>query len=235
MKGNFGISKVMSSALIGALAVLVLAFTAGPARAEDSARGQGLVDRARVTFDAFVSDKEMTWLNDHLKDARGILIVPQLLKGAFIVGASGGSGVLLVRDEKTGEWSEPAFYNMGSVSFGLQIGASAAEVVTLVMSQKGVDALLTTSVKLGGDVSAAIGPIGAGAAAKGIRADLISFARAKGIFLGVSLEGAVVDTADTLNREYYDKSVSPADILIRNEVKNPGAEDLRASLTKSAK
>jgi lipid-binding SYLF domain-containing protein len=234
MKRNCRISGVLSSGLIGALAVLVLA-TSAPARADDSVRAQGLVDRSRVTFDAFVADKEMTWLNAHLEDARGILIMPQILKGAFIFGASGGSGVLVVRDEKTGEWSEPAFYNIGSVSFGLQIGASAAEVVTLVMSQRGVDALLATSVKLGGDVSAAIGPVGAGAAAKGIRADLISFARAKGIYIGVSLEGAVVDTADSLNRAYYDKSVSPADILIRNEVKNPGSEELRASLKKSAK
>jgi lipid-binding SYLF domain-containing protein len=234
MKRNCRISGVLSSGLIGALAVLVLA-TSAPARAEDSVRAQGLVDRSRVTFDAFVADKEMTWLNAHLEDARGILIMPQILKGAFIFGASGGSGVLVVRDEKTGEWSEPAFYNIGSVSFGLQIGASAAEVVTLVMSQRGVDALLATSVKLGGDVSAAIGPVGAGAAAKGIRADLISFARAKGIYIGVSLEGAVVDTADSMNRAYYDKSVSPADILIRNEVKNPGSEELRASLKKSAK
>jgi len=235
MKSGYRISRVLSSALIGALSVLILAVTTTPARAEDSAKAQGLVDRSRVTFDAFVADKEITWLNDHLKDARGILIMPQILKGAFIFGASGGSGVLVVRDEKTGEWSEPAFYNIGSVSFGLQIGASAAEVVTLVMSQKGVDALLTTSVKLGGDVSAAIGPVGAGAAAKGIRADLISCARAKGVYLGVSLEGAVVDTADSLNRAYYDKSVSAADILIRNEVKNPGSEELRASLTKGAK
>jgi lipid-binding SYLF domain-containing protein len=235
MKKHQEVSGVLLSALICVLAVLFFAVATAPAAAEDSAKAQGLVDKSRITFDDFIADKEMVWLNEHVKDARGVIIVPQMLKGGFILGASGGSGVLVVRDEKTGEWTDPAFYNIGSLSLGLQIGASAAEVVMLVMSQRAVDALLTTSVKLGGDISAAIGPTGAGAAAKGIRADIISFARAKGAYIGVSLEGAVIDTADSMNSAYYGKAASPSDIFIRHEVRNPKAEELRNALIKASK
>jgi lipid-binding SYLF domain-containing protein len=182
-----------------------------------------------------MADPGMNWLRGHLKEAKGILIVPQMLKGGFIFGASGGSGVLLVRDEKTRTWSEPAFYNIGSVSFGLQIGASAAEVVMLVMTEKGVDALLSTRIKLGGDVSAAIGPVGRGAAAKGITADIVSFAKAKGAYIGLSVEGAVIDTADSTNSAYYGKPVAPADILVGHEVSNPKSAGLRTVVNKAAK
>lgn len=222
------------SVLVMLFVFLTMAVSA-PVFAEDSIEAQALVDRARSTFDVFEADQGMTWLHEHLKDAKGVLIVPQMLKGAFILGASGGSGVLLVRDESTGTWSEPAFYNMGSVSFGLQIGASAAEVVMLVMTQKAVDALLTTKIKLGGDVSAAIGPVGAGAAAKGVTADIVAFAKAKGAYIGLSVEGAIIDTADSMNSAYYGKQVMPADILIRKEVSNPQSSALRSALDTATK
>ncbi len=226
-------TRVTLSALV--ILFVSLGIVPAPASAEDSVEAQALVDRARGTFDIFMADPGMTWLHDHLQEARGILIVPQMLKGAFIFGASGGSGVLLVRDDKTRTWSEPAFYNIGSVSFGLQIGASAAEVVMLVMTERGVDALLSTRIKLGGDVSAAIGPVGAGAAAKGITADIVSFAKAKGAYLGLSVEGAIIDTADSTNSSYYGKSVTPADILVKHEVKNPGTAGLRGVVNKATR
>ena len=212
------------------LFVLLTIAVPAPVFAEDSVEAQALVDKARGTFDIFVADQGMTWLHEHLKDAKGILIIPQMLKAAFILGASGGSGVLLVRDDSTRMWSEPAFYNIGSVSLGLQIGASAAEVVMLLMTQKAVDALLTTRIKLGGDVSAAIGPVGAGAAAKGITADIVSFARTKGAYIGLSVEGTVIDTADSKNSAYYGKQVIPADILIKREVSNPKSSGLCSAL-----
>jgi lipid-binding SYLF domain-containing protein len=92
-------------------------------------------------------------------------VAPSIIKGGFIWGGSGGTGVFLVRNEKTGNWSEPAFYTIGSVTFGLQIGGEASEVVILAMSEKAVDSLLSSSFKLGGDASIALGPIGAGAKA----------------------------------------------------------------------
>src|SRR5712691_8158935 len=177
----------------------------------------------------------MTWLRDHVKDAKGILIIPQLLKAAFFVGGSGGSGVLLARDEKTGDWSDPAFYTLGSGSFGLQFGAEASEVVLLAMTQGGVKAMLDSSFKLGADASIAVGPVGGrveGATAN-LSADILSFARSKGAFAGVSLEGAVVAIRDELNSAYYGKEVQALDILVKRDVHNNHAAALRAAVGKA--
>src|SRR5439155_20813492 len=146
------------------LIAVLLSFSAIPAKAEDpaSAEAQELVNKARLSFQSLLRDPNMTWFRDHLKDAKGVLIVPQLLKAAFFVGGSGGSGVLLARNEKTREWSEPAFYTLGSGRVGLQFGAEASEVVLLVMTPRGVEALRTSTLKLGGDVAVASGPVGGG-------------------------------------------------------------------------
>ena len=118
----------------------MLLMTAAPSAAADSKEAaQGIVDRARVTFDDFMSDSHYTWLHENLKNAKGLLIFPASFMGGFILGGSGGTGVLVLRDEKTCKWSEPAFYTLGSVTFGLQIGGEAAEVIMMVMSQKAVD------------------------------------------------------------------------------------------------
>jgi SH3 domain-containing YSC84-like protein 1 len=100
----------------------------------DESEQQDLVEKSRMTLAGFLADSNMAWLRDHVKDAKGIFIVPQLLKAAFFFGGEGGSGVFLVKDEKTNEWSEPAFYTMGAGSFGFQFGAQASEIVLLVMS-----------------------------------------------------------------------------------------------------
>jgi len=121
---------------------------------------------------------------------------------------------------------------MGSGSIGFQIGAEGSEVALLIMTQKGRDALLTTDVKLGGDISVAAGPVGAGA--KAATTDVLSFSRSKGIYGGVSLEGMVIGPNGKLNHAYYDQGVSPLDILVNQTVQNPGANDLVAAVTKLA-
>ncbi len=196
-----------------------------------------LVEKSRMTLDGFLADSNMGWFREHMKEARGIFIVPQLLKAAFIFGGEGGSGVFLIKDNKTGEWSDPAFYTMGAGSFGFQFGAQASEVVLLVMSQRGVESLLTSTFKLGGDVSVAVGPVGAGiegSTAMNLSADLLSFARAKGLFAGISLEGAVIATRDEWNRDYYGKEVRPTDILVKQAVTNPQSADLKDALARAA-
>jgi lipid-binding SYLF domain-containing protein len=205
-----------------------------PVRAADTAEQQGLVDKARVTFQDFMNDQDMIWLHENLPHAKGLLIVPNLLKGGFFVGGSGGSGVLIVKDEKTDTWSQPGFYTIGSVTFGLQIGGESAEVIMVVRSKKGIENLLTTSFKLGGDTSVAAGPIGAGAKAN-VTADIVSFARSKGAFLGASLEGAVIKTKDKWNEAYYNKAVRPTDIFVKQSVSNPGSVQLREQVAKAAK
>ena len=208
------------------------------AMAADRERVQLLVDKAQITLKDFMSDPNYIWLHEHVRDAKGVLIFLQLIKGGFIWGGSGGTGVFLARDPKTGNWSEPAFYTIGSVTFGLQIGGEAAQVVMLAMTQKAVESLLTSSVKLGGDVSVALGPVGAGAKAgadiPSVTGDFISFAKSKGLYAGLNLEGAVVGVRDSLNRAYYGKGVRPADIIVAHAVSNRGANELRAILRKAA-
>jgi lipid-binding SYLF domain-containing protein len=209
---------------------------AHPAGAAEISELRDLVDKARITFESFVADPNLGWFRDHVKDAKGILIVPQLLKGAFFVGGSGGSGVLLVRDEKTRDWSEPAFYTLGSASFGFQFGAQASEVVLLVMTNKGINSLLSTTFKLGADASIAVGPIGGGiegATTPNLSADLLSFARSKGLFAGISLEGAVVAAQEDDNSSYYGRTVQPADILVRRTVSNSHSSGLRSAIAKA--
>jgi len=208
-----------------------LLFTA-PASAQSDE--QLLVDKARITLESFMTDSNMSWLKEHLKDAKGVLIVPSLLKAGFIFGGSGGSGVLLVKDAKKGQWSQPAFYTIGSVSFGLQIGGEAAEVIMMVRTQKAVDKLLTSSFKLGGDTSIAVGPVGGGAKSD-VVADILSFSRSQGAFAGLALDGSVITVRDKWNAAYYGKPASPVDILVTHSVSNPGSAELRKSVGKFSK
>jgi Uncharacterized conserved protein len=173
-----------------------------------------------------------------LKDAQGVFIAPQILKGAFIFGASGGNGVFVVRDQKTGTWSEPAFYTIGEASFGLQAGGEASEMILLAMTQRGVTALLGDSAKLGADVGVAVGPVGMGAAAStaNLSADIISFASSKGLYGGIALDGAVVKVRNGLNEAYYHRmKVTPTDILIARTVTNPQALSLTKTVTAAVK
>lgn len=226
-----GIEKFVITAF---LALALFATTVLPAMAADEEEAQGIVDKARVTFNNFMRDKNYSWLHENLKNVKGLLIFPQVLKAGFILGGSGGTGVLVVRDEKTEDWSEPAFYTVGAVSFGLQIGGEAAEVIMMAMSQKAIDSLFASSFKLGGDTSIAVGPIGIGAKGN-ITADFISFAKSKGIYAGINLEGSVVDVRDSLNNAYYGKAVRPVDIIAKKEVSNKGSERLREELKKAPK
>lgn len=225
------------SVRIMVLAVLVtgalfLSYT--PATAADRDEVQRLVDRTQVTFKEFMHDSTYSWLQRNLDRAKGVLIFPQVLKGGFVWGGSGGTGLLLVKDEGTGNWSQPAFYTMGSVTFGLQIGGEASEVFVLAMTRKAVDSLYSSSFKLGGDVSVAVGPVGVGAKANAdipnVTADFITFTKSKGLYGGLNLEGAVIAVRDSLNEAYYGRTVRPMDIVEKHIVANRGSAELRESL-----
>lgn len=190
---------------------------------------ENLVDKASIVVTGFAADPDLDWFRGKVKEAKAVLIIPQSIKGAFFVGGSGGSGVLITHDGTTGEWGYPAFYTMGSISIGLQFGGEASEVILLVMTDRGMEKLLTSSFKLGADITLAAGPVGGGAAAQ--TADVLSYSRSKGAFAGMSLDGAVVKTKDTLNEGYYGKPVSPTDILIRKTVSNPHADTLRKEIS----
>jgi lipid-binding SYLF domain-containing protein len=202
--------------------------------ASDAEDAQAIVEKARITFGEFLRDDNYKWMRDHLKDAKGMLIYPQVLKAGFIFGGSGGTGVLLSKEGKTGDWSNPAFYTMGSVSFGLQIGGESAEVVLLVMSQKGMDSLLTSKFRLGGDASIALGPVGGGAKSD-ITTDFLSFSKSKGLYAGLNLDGSYIDVRDNLNKAFYGKDATPADIIVKQSVRNKAADPLREELKKAVK
>jgi len=224
----FGITQLFIAAL---LILSFLAFMPSFAAAQDIKKIEALVVEAQRTFDNFMIDPDMGWFRDHLKDAKAILIIPSLLKGGFIVGGSGGSGTLLTRNEKTGKLSYPAFYTLGAASIGLQAGAEKAQVVLMVMTAKGKDSLMATSFKLGGDVSVAAGPVGAGKGAA--TADILTFTKAVGAFAGLSLDGSVIKPRDKWNSAYYGKPVRVIDIIERHQVENSQADSLRKSVDKA--
>lgn len=213
-----------------ALAAL-LALAPARAGAQDPGEVQALVDKATATVRDFWADPDMTWFRDHVADAKAVMVIPVLLKAGFILGGSGGHGALLWRDPASGAWSYPAFTFMGSVTFGLQIGGEAAEVVLMIMTERGKDALLSREFKLGADVSVAAGPTGAGASAA--TADVLAFSRSKGLFGGLTVEGAVIEPRDSWNQDYYGRPLSPSDILVKRAASNPGADPLRRIVARS--
>jgi lipid-binding SYLF domain-containing protein len=212
-------------------------FQGASAAENDKLTSKQLVERARMTLQNFMIDENMEAFRKLIRKAQGVLIVPSLLKGAFIVGASGGSGVLFVRAKTSGKWSGPAFYTIGGASFGLQIGGQSSEVILLAMTDRGVTSFLGNSFKLGGDLGIAAGPVGMGAAAAtaNLSADIVSFSRSKGLYGGISLDGAVVAVRDKMNNAYYGKQASPTQILITHAAKNPHSDLLAESLAKAAR
>jgi len=225
-------SRIIAAALI----VAGLTALAMPARADDATDARQLVERAKLSFEGMIVAPEMDGLRDLIRRAKGVFVAPQVLRGAFIFGVSGGSGVFFARSERPGQWTGPAFYTIGEVSFGFQAGADASEVALLAMTDRGVNALLSTSVKLGADASVAAGPVGVGvrAATANISADIVSFSRLKGLYGGISVDGAVVATRGALNDAYYGADVSTRDILIRGTVSNPQAAPLIELIKKAA-
>jgi SH3 domain-containing YSC84-like protein 1 len=208
---------------------------AAPAGADDILDSRQLVEKARMTLEGFMRARETEGFRSLAHNARGIFIAPQILRGAFVVGGSGGSGVFLARDMATNRWSGPAFYTLGGVSFGFQIGGDASEVIFLAMTDRGVSALLGSGVKLGADVGVAVGPIGAGvdASTANLSVDILTFSRSKGLYGGISLAGSVVWVREDWNKAYYGLNVTPSDILVSRTVTNPLSEGLIEALTKA--
>ena len=205
-----------------------------PVTAEESVKQQLLVDQARIVYKSFMIDKNMSWFREHMHKAKGFLIIPELLQGAWFIGGSGGRGVLVVKDKTTGDWSQPAFYTIGSLSFGIQFGGEKSGIIMVVFTQKGLDRLYSSSFKFGGDASIAVGPVGGGAKAD-VMTDFVSFVRSKGAFAGVSFEGAIVKANHKWNEAYYGKKVSPLGIAEKKLVSNPGSAELLNTVRSSFK
>lgn len=191
-----------------------------------------LVTTARFALERFIEDPEELPLNDYLANAKGVFIVPTLVRGGLLLGAEGGTGVLLVKGSD-GSWSPPAFYTLAAGSIGLQIGGEVSEAIFTLMSEDAVAAMLASEFKLGGDLSVAIAHKGAGLKASTTtnwKADIYAFSKSVGLFGGGSLEGAKIFERTALNQEYYGGSPTPEAIVLERRFSNGQSDKLRAAL-----
>ncbi len=165
---------------------------------------QGRIDAARVVLDQIMGAKDQTIPTNILRQATCIAVVPGMVKGAFLVGAQYGQGVVTCR---TGHgWSAPVFIRMAGGSFGFQIGGQATDLILVAVNDRGMQDLLKIKFKIGGDASAAAGPVGRqGDAATDwkMNAELLSYSRAKGLFAGIDLDGTSVSQNNEDTELYY--------------------------------
>ena len=210
-------------ALLVALAWPAAALARGNATASEQ---QQLVQDAQATFRHFRDDRSFDSFREHEKEALGFLILPKAVRASLVLGGSGGRAVLVAKDD-AGNWVGPSFYKVATASIGPQAGVDVSEIVVFVMTRRGMDALLASTFKMGVDASVAAGPVGAGIGRPPRPdTDFIYYTRSRGFYAGGSIEGAMIRTADSWNRAYYQKPVSPVDIVVRGSCRNPLAKPL---------
>jgi lipid-binding SYLF domain-containing protein len=198
------------------------------AKSPDKAKDQEtrLQDAGKVMHEILAVPDDIP--QDLLDKARCVIVMPSVLKAAFIVGGSYGRGTMVCRTGKdfTGPWGAPAMYALEGGSIGFQIGGEATDFVLLVMNDRGMDSLLHSKVKLGADASAAAGPKGRTAAADTdayLRTEMLTYSRARGAFAGVSLEGSTLRPDNDANKELYGQEVTADDIVMKSKVHGPAA------------
>lgn len=221
----------MSKALKIAFAALVAGAALLAPAAHAASDQANLVEQARITIDDLKKDREFGDAKALIGRARGVLIVPALLKAGFFLGGEGGSGVLLARSGAG--WSDPAFYTLASASFGLQLGVEQAELIMIVMNDKALSALMRSQFKIGADAGLAIVTLGSSAEAAttgAAGADIVVWASASGAYAGITINGSIVKPRPSWNAAYYGRAASVGDILRRRAVSNPGADPLRQDL-----
>ncbi|MEJ0063887.1 MAG: lipid-binding SYLF domain-containing protein [Alphaproteobacteria bacterium] len=177
-----------------------------------------LIDNAAATAKAMYSNPEYATLLNLTNRARGVLIVPSMLRASFIWGARTGNGVLLTRDASgSGGWSQPAFYTLGGVNWGLQAGVQEQEIIIVIMTERGLNAVIDRRVTLGADASVAAGELGKGynaATGVGINADMYTFAKTAGLYAGISLDGSWIEPRDSWNKLVYGDAATARGIVI---------------------
>lgn len=222
-------NAAISLVAVGMLAACASTGGGGPAPDEP----QKLVSDAQVAFTHFLRDPDQTWVHDNIGRAKAVLIAPQIVKAGFIFGGSGGRAVLVAHEGQT--WAGPAFYDLATASVGFQAGVEVSEALIMVMTDKGLNSLMSNSFKIGGDASVAAGPVGAGAKST-VTADLITFTRSKGVYGGVNLDGTVVHSNSKWNDAYYGgNNILPPDIIIRRTARSPRAAPLLNEVANATK
>src|SRR3979411_1159835 len=205
------------------LCVVACRAVAGFAKEEDENKAEDRIKAAGAVLDEIESAPDQGIPEEVLGSAECVAVVPTMIKGGFIVGARFGRGVASCRTPKG--WSAPAFFTIKGGSFGLQIGAQAVDLVMLIMNQDGMKNLLNSEFKLGADASVAAGPVARHAAADTdwkLRAQVLSYSRARGLFAGLELSGAAIKQDKDSTREFYGRMV-PFKTSLTGEIEPPKA------------
>ena len=213
--------------------VSLLLISTVPAWSADSAKDEETVKNSATVLQAMLDSKAVP--SSLLVTANCIIVLPSVKKFAVGVGGSGGRGAMTCRTVKNfsgDEWSAPAMYTIGGASAGLQVGGTSTDLVLLVMSPSAVNKVLAGKNKIGSDLSAAMGPSSAAAASVNGK-DIVSYSHAKGLFAGVSIDGASLEPDSSADQRLYDKAVSAKEIVLDNAVKaTPAGQTLISLLEK---
>ncbi|MBZ5648234.1 MAG: lipid-binding SYLF domain-containing protein [Acidobacteriia bacterium] len=205
------------------LACLVVIVLSLPAWGGDKEKDDETIKNATAVLQEMLNSNAVP--ASLLAKADCVIVLPNVKKFGIGIGGSGGRGPMSCRTGKKfdGKWSAPAMFKIGGVSAGLQLGGSSSDFVLLVMSEKGVNAILDHKTKLGSDATAAAGPSGATASSVA-NADVLTYGRAKGLFAGVSLGGASLEADNDANKRMYGKQLGARDIVLGNAVQTPAAD-----------
>jgi lipid-binding SYLF domain-containing protein len=203
--------------------LLLVCFLTPILTADDASdtKASGRVQAAGIVLDEIQAAPDKGIPQEVLGSAECVAVVPSLLNGGFVFGGRYGKGVASCRTPKG--WSAPAFFMIGGGSFGLQIGGQATDVVMLIMNKRGMENLLSSKFKLGGDASAAAGPVGRHASADTdwkMRAQVLTYSRSRGLFAGLELSGAVIKQDQDSTRDFYGHMV-PFRTSLTGEVDAP--------------
>jgi lipid-binding SYLF domain-containing protein len=185
-----------------------------------------MIDECAKVFEEMTQMPEKGIPTDLVRDCYAIAIFPNTLEAGFVIGGQYAQGVIISKDKKTGQWSAPAVFNLKGGSFGWQIGGQAADNILLIMSERGLDGLIRSKFKLGADAAISAGPLGRDAAAATdaqLKGGILSYSRSRGAFIGLKLDGSVIQYNKGANKEVYGESLSASDILLDNAVKPPAS------------
>lgn len=209
------------------------AVVVAPSHAAESEVSEILLE-AEATTQRIFGSEQFPELNRAFKDAVGVVIVPRLLKGGFIIGGEYGDAVLLAK-RQDGSWSYPAFYTVGGGSLGLQIGVKDSQMILVIRTHTGMEALLKDQFKAGAEAGVVVGTLGGsieGSSTTAIGADILAFSLDRGLFGGGALEGSVFAKRSDLNAQFYGQALDPRDIVINGKGRNAEADSLRNRLRK---
>jgi lipid-binding SYLF domain-containing protein len=193
---------------------------------------QHLVDSSTLALESLMDAPEKTQAEQLLHHAKAVVICPNIFRAGFFVGGEGGGCVMVAR-AANGSWSDPAFYTVGSGSFGLQIGVQNAQVMMLIMTDGGLNALLSSQVKLGADAGLTVATLGAGvngAMSTAYNADILTLSKSQGLYGGVSVSGSVFGQDNGAETAYYGSDLDSRQIVVDMSGHNPGANPLRQEL-----